>query len=194
MKNMKTLLGAAVVVTLAASPAFAQGQAGVGFGWTTPVSKLNDEADPSWLIAGFGSWPVHSIWSLRGSAGYDRFRPAEEDRAVCKAAGLDCMSRIGRVDGGVEIGGRGSKARPYGFAEIGAYNYKEEFAVGGVKVSESTTNLGGGFGFGVRADLGHNMGVGGELPIRWWRQKEEGEKETYWYLEPNGFVYVKFGR
>ena len=31
--------------------------------------------------------------------------------AACKATGFECMSRIGRVDGGIEIGARGPKAR-----------------------------------------------------------------------------------
>lgn len=180
-------------MVLAASPVFAQGgQIGVGFGATAPVGKLGDEADPGFVIDGFGSWPIHGIFALRASGAYDGLRPAEDDRAACKAAGFDCMNRIGRVDGGVEIGPRESKARPYGFAEIGAYNLKEEAAVGGLKVSESKTHLGGGFGVGLRADLGRRFGVGAEMPIRWWREKEAGERETYWYFEPNGFVYVRF--
>jgi outer membrane protein with beta-barrel domain len=196
MAMMKTLVGAAVLVTLAASPVLGQGLAGGGFGSAAPGSKLGDETDPSWAINGFGSVPLRGIWNVRASGAFDRFRLAREDRDACKAAGFDCHSRIGRIDGGIEITARESKVRPFGFVEIGAYNFKEEAAAlqgtSAVKVSESTTNLGGGFGGGVRAALGPHVGVGTELPLRWWRQKEDGEKETYWYLEPTGFVFVKF--
>jgi outer membrane protein with beta-barrel domain len=191
-ENPEQLIGTAMLVLIAA-PAFAQrGEVGVGVGATTPVGTLNDETDPGFVIDGFGSWPIHGMFGVRASGAYDGLRPAEDDRDACKAAGFDCMNRVGRVDGGVEVARRESRARPYGFAEIGAYNVKEEAAVGGAKVSESETHLGGGFGIGLRTDLGRRLGVGGEMPIRWWQEKEAGERETYWYFEPNAFVYVRF--
>lgn len=110
------------------------------------------------------------------SAAYDRFRPAREDRDLCASIGVPA--------GGVH---------PYGFAEIGAYNFREELLGGRVKISESKTHLGGGFGAGLRVDVGSRWGLGGELPVRWWHEPQSGGHVNYWYLEPNGFVYIRFG-
>ncbi|PYR75977.1 MAG: hypothetical protein DMF86_13870 [Acidobacteria bacterium] len=193
---MKNAFVVALFLTLAA-PALAQGTGqgavGAAFGGAAPVGLLHDELDPSFAVSGFGTWPVSGLLSVRVSGAYDGFRPLPDDRAACTAAGFDCRSRIGRLDGGIEIGVHAAKARPYGFFELGAYNFKQEAAVGSTKISESKTNLGGGFGGGVRIDLARNWGVGAELPFRWWQQKEEGVKETYWYVEPGGFVYFRFG-
>ena len=194
---MKKAFVVALFLTLAAAPALAQGTGqgavGAAFGGAAPVGLLHDELDPSFAVSGFGTWPVSGLLSVRVSGAYDGFRPLPDDRAACTAAGFDCRSRIGRLDGGIEIGVHAAKARPYGFFELGAYNFKQEAAVGSTKISESKTNLGGGFGGGVRIDLARNWGVGADLPFRWWQQKEEGVKETYWYVEPGGFVYFRFG-
>lgn len=196
---MKAILSVAGLLAIAAVPALAaanEGFIGGGFGGTIPVNDvLKEEADKSWAADGFGVWRVSGPLHLRVSSAYDRFRPSAEDREACAEIHAKCMSRIGRIDGGVELAPRGDvKVKPFGFAEIGAYNLKSEVAVGGMKTSESKTFLGGGFGGGVRAHVGHNWGVGAELPVRWWREKEDSEKKTYWYLEPNGFVYLRFGR
>ena len=198
MMMMKKVLGAAMLVAIAKSQAFAaeggQAAVGVGLGATAPASTLSDQVDPSYGIDGFGSWPILGIWNVRVSAGFDRFHSSQPARADCEAHGFDCNNRIGRIDGGLEIAARNSPTRPYGFIEIGAYTFKEEVAVGSFKVSTSQTNLGGGFGGGGRADLGNSWGVGAELAVRWWRQGEDTARETFWYLQPIGFVYYRFLR
>jgi len=194
---MKTILVTvtAGLLLMAAMPARAgEGRIGGGLGGTVPLGILKDEADKSWAADAFGVWHISGPFHLRLSAAYDRFRPSADDREACAAIGAKCKSRIGRADGGIELSPSGEvKVKPFGFVDIGAYNFKSEVVIEGVKTSESKTFLGGGFGAGIRADVGHGFGLGAELPLRWWREKEDSGHTTYWYLEPNAFAYVRFG-
>jgi hypothetical protein len=161
---------------------------------TTPASALGDVADSSTGFDGFGSWPIRGMWSFRADAGVDRFSLSQGGRADCVAHGFECHDRTGHLDAGVEIGARRSSLRPFGFAEIGVYNFKQEGAAGSLKASTSSTNWGGGLGGGVRAPLGPNWGVRAHLSTRWWRQGEGSATQSLWFVEPAAFVYYQFKR
>jgi hypothetical protein len=192
----KEILGVALLV-ITPSVAFAQGGqmvVGSGLGVAAPASTFGDVADSSTGFQGFGSWPIRGMWSFRADAGFDRFSLTQNASADCVAHGFECHDRLGHADAGLEIAARHSSVRPYGFAEIGVYNFRQEGTVGSLQASASSTNWGGGFGGGVRAALGADWGVGGALSTRWWRQRAPSATQTYWFLEPAAFAYYQFGR
>ena len=190
------ILGVALLV-ITPSVALAQRDGvvvGGALGVTAPASTLGDRADSSTGFEGFGSWPIRDMWRFRADAGVDRFSRSQNASADCVAHGFECHDRVGHGDAGVEVGARRSSLRPYGFAEIGVYNFKQEAAAGSFAVSSSSTNWGGGFGGGVRAALGANWGAGAQLTTRWWRQGEASATQTFWFLEPAAVAYYQFGR
>jgi hypothetical protein len=194
------IFGVALLV-LAPSLAFAQGEravVGASLGATAPASVLGDAVDSSVGIDAFGSWPLQSWLNFRVDAGVDRFRPSQNVRADCIAHGFDCNDRISHGDAGLEIAARESKrhagVRPFGFLEMGAYNFAQEIAVGSMKGSSSGTHLGGGVGGGVRFNLTDGWGMGAELSARWWQQGDVSPEQTYWFLEPSALLYNRFRR
>jgi hypothetical protein len=196
---MKHVILGVVLFVLAPSLTFAQdGRAvvGAGLGATAPASVLGNAVDSGVAIEGFGSWPLNGMVGFRVDAGLNRFRPSPNVRADCSAHGFDCNDRLGHADVGLEIAARESRrhsaVRPFGFAEIGAYNFAQEAASGSFKASSSGTHLGGGVGGGVRAALAGGWGLGGQLSARWWRQSDVSPAQTYWFLEPGAIVYYRF--
>lgn len=195
------ILGVALLVIMP-SVAFAQRShvqrshvvVGGGLGVTAPASTLGDVADSSTGIEGFATLPIRGMWSFRADAGLDRFSLSQNARADCIAHGFECHDRVGHADAGIEVGARRSSLRPYGFAEIGVYNFRQEGAAGSFRASATSTNWGAGFGGGVRAALGSNWGVGAQLSTRLWRHGNAGATQTYWFLEPAAVVYHQFGR
>jgi opacity protein-like surface antigen len=193
------IFGVALLV-LAPSLVFAQGGraiVGAGLGATAPASVLGDAVDSSVGIDAFGSLPLTNRLSFRIGAGLDRFRPSANVRADCSAHGFDCNDRIGYADAGLEIAARESQrdsVRPFGFVEMGAYNFAQEVAVGSFKASNSGTHFGGGIGGGVRVNLTDSWGMGAELSARWWQQRDVNPGQTYWFLEPSALLYYRFRR
>jgi hypothetical protein len=190
------ILGVALLV-ITPSIAFAQSGhmlVGGGVSVTAPASTFGDVADSSTGFEGFGSWPIRGMWSFRADAGFDRFSLTQNASTDCVAHGFECHDRVGHADAGVEISARRSSVRPYGFAEIGIYNFKQEGVVGSFQATSSSTNWGGAFGGGARAALGTDWGVGGALSTRWWRQGAASATQSYWFLEPAVFAYYQFGR
>ena len=192
------ILGVALLV-VAPSVALAQRGpivVGGGLGVTAPASTLGDRADSSTGFEGFGSWPIRDQWRFRADAGFDRFSLSQNASADCVAHGFECHHRVGHADAGIEVAARRSRSPvwPFGFAELGVYNFKQEAAAGSFAVSSASTNWGGGFGGGVRAALGADWGVGAQLSTRWWRQGDAAATQTYWFLEPAAVAYYQFGR
>jgi hypothetical protein len=199
-KMKHSIFGVALLV-LMPSLAFAQGGSAVvggSVGATAPASVLGDAVDSSVGMDAFGSWPLRGWVRVRVDAGLDRFQPSQNVRADCIAHGFDCNDRVGHGDAGLEIAApvsrRESAVRPFGFIEIGAYNFAQEVAVGSFRASSSGTHLGGGVGGGVRVILADGWGMGAELSARRWQQGDVTPAQTYWFLEPSALLYYQFRR